>query len=289
VNDAFGLLASILSDGAIFGFAAVGIAITIGWGRFADLTPDAAFTGGAVGLWLAASHGVSALGSSAFGFVFGAIGGLLTATIVLCGVPPLLASLVVLGLAYSTNWMVLGSPLRTLSNDQTILAGYPPQTQLLIMLLVLIPSILLIRFFAMSALGLKLRAVCENPNSVPEATSRWQATLIWLALGNGMVGMSGAMFASKSFIVDINMGNGTLISGLSAFLFGWAVLRFRERVSIVLVAALMGAVLLRGLLSLALSAGAPAEFFRGITAAALLGCLLIASRTSRNVLSGLRL
>jgi putative ABC transport system permease protein len=289
MTSAFNLIFSILVDGAIFSFSAVGIAIIIGWGRLADLTPDAAFTSGAVGLWYATSHGMSALGGPIFGFVFGALLGSFTAAITLVGVPPLLASLVVLGFAYTLNWQLLGSPLRTLSDSQTIFAHSSFQTEILVLLFLLL-AIFIIRFFAETALGLKLRAIAENPASVPgKRFAEPIGTLTWLALGNGMVGISGAMFASKSYIVEINMGVGTLISGLSAFLVGWAILRFRERVLIVLLAAVLGTLLLRTLLSIALVAGAPAEYFRGITAMALLGCLLIASRSSRGVLSGLRL
>lgn len=290
MTGSWGLLYSILSDGAVFGFAAVGVAIIIGWGRMADLTPDAAFTSGAVGLWYAANHGVGTLICPAYGFVSGAVAGLFTASIVLGGVPPLLASLVVIGVAYSANWMLLGSSLRTLANDQTIIGGAAPETQLFVLALMLLPLLVAVRYFAVSSFGLKLRALSENPHSVPGGErTRWIATIVWLALGNGLVGVSGALFASKTFIVDINMGGGTLISGLSAFLFGWAALRFKERVSFVIGGALLGAMLLHAVLAVALSAGAPAEFYRGITAAALLACLLAASRSSRNVLSGLRL
>jgi putative ABC transport system permease protein len=288
VSVGYGFIYSLLVDGLIFGFSAIGIAVVIGWGRLADLTPDASFTTGAVGLWCSVGHGN--LWGPVVGFLFGALTGSLTAMIVLMGVSPLLASLVVLGLAYSISWMILGNPLMTLDINQALLATLSSFNQLLFVVLTTLFVLIVINLFVSTELGLKLRAVSENSYSVPTGSiSLGLATSAWLAIGNGLVGLSGALFASKTFIVEINMGNGTLISGLSAFLFGWAILGFREGVRSRLWGALIGAILLNLLLGVALIAGAPGQFFRAITALALLGCLLVASRASRNVFSGLRL
>src|SRR4051812_12118576 len=123
------LLLSILTDGAVFCFSGVGIAGIIGWGRLADLTPDAAFTSGGVGLWYSTSYGISAAAGPFFGFLFGAMLGAFTAAITVGGVPPLLASLIVIGFAYTLNWQLLGRPLRTLADEQTILSGSSGQME----------------------------------------------------------------------------------------------------------------------------------------------------------------
>ena len=57
------------------------------------------------------------------------------------------------------------------------------------------------------------------------AVSSTTHTFIALAAANGIVGLSGALFAQRSYSVDINMGVGVTIIGLAGMILGLALAR----------------------------------------------------------------
>lgn len=284
-------LNSIVGDGAVFALAALGIVITFYWGKVADLTPEASFTWGAVGAWLASTQfGLSGIWLLVISLVLGAISGIATFCIATVGVPFLMSSLIIVGISYSVSWVILGGPLAVLRKDVSLFDRVPQEFHvLLISGIVALVTIFLWRA-AVSKAGLLIRATCECPYSVPQkrAWSKY-STLIVLALGNGLVGLGGGLFASQSYFIEINMGTGMLVSGLGSFLLGWAVLGFGSGALTTIFAAVTGAMLLRGILIAALANDVPAEWFRALSSVAILFCLLVAKIGSNSVFRGLRL
>jgi len=285
------LFASILADAAIFSVAALGIMVIFAWAKLADLTPDASFAAGSVGVWLAIDNlSLGGIGLLVAGAICGGAMGAVTYVITLFRVPQLLASLITVGLGYSVNWQLLGKPLRSIPSPNSIFSGVDLGLDALIAVAIAAACALLVGTLAGTLFGISLRASSENSNSMPNGKS-WAtfSRLVLLVGGNCLVGLSGAMFASKAYFAEINIGNGALISGLSAFLLGWAIFRFNAAPIFAVGGAVLGAILLRVVMTGALSIGAPAEIFRAITSLVLLLCLIVARGGDNNPLKGVRL
>ena len=259
----------IVLDGAIYGFVALGIACTIFWGRAADLTPEASFTSGAVAAWLITAAGFTGPSLICAGIVGGGLAGLATFLITRFKIQPLLASIIVVGLAYSVHWALMGRPLQSIpSTASPLLLGQDWRNAVIAATLVIFTGALLV-LFAGTHMGLHLRATAENPLCVPNARF-WEpiSAAVFLILGNALVGAAGALFASRAYFVEINMGVGMLISGLGAGLLGWSLFRFSSKPVALVAGALIGSFVLRAILSIALTSDLSAQWFRAVAAVA---------------------
>lgn len=284
------MLLSILLDGSIYGFVALGIVCTVFWARAADLTPDASFVSGAVSAWLGVMLGFSGFALIGFGALGGALAGFATFVVIRCRIQPLLASLIVVGTAYSVHWSILGRPLQSIPVESSwfFLDNEVANAAQAVALLVGIAGLLL--WSSRTKVGLLLRAAGENSNAVPNGF-RWSqtASFTFLIVGNGLVGIGGALFASRAFFVEINMGVGMMISGLSAVLLGWSITGFKPRATYLVLGACFGAIALRAIVSEALVLGMSAQWFRALAAGALLICLLLSGSRGSGPLRGVRL
>ena len=104
-------------------------------------------------------------------------------------------------------------------------------------------------------LGLALRAIGNHPvmaraNGIPQG----RGLSVGLAAGNGLVALAGALVALYQGFADVSMGIGSLILGLGMVIVGEAVLRPRS-VPWSLLAVVVGAILFRLLIAVALQLG----------------------------------
>lgn len=285
-----GLVGELILDGTTFGFVSLGIMMIFAWGRMADLTPDASFAAGAVGAWLATQANAAGLTLLIAGAAAGGLAGAMTYIVTRLGLQQLLASLIVVGVAYSVHWYLLKQPLRVIEGELSIFEGTDLSHDVFISSALAVAVGLGVWFFGGTRAGLLLRAAADNPRSVPNGyrLEAWSG-LTFLVVGNALVGVGGALFASRTYFVEINMGAGVLISGLGSFLVGWAFFGFRQSPLAAVAGAFVGALLMRGIMTVSLLAGMQAEWFRAISGLALLLCVLLAQRGSRSPLKGLRL
>lgn len=284
-------LLSLASDGAIFALVSLGVLILFVWGKIADLTPDASFTWGAVGAWAGSAHlGVTGGTLLVVGFSLGAAAGLCTYLVARAKIPYLMASLIVVGASYSLTWIVIGGPLGTIELTRSPFSNGALWGNAIISAAILGVTSILVWRLASSQFGLLVRASCESPSAVPNER-KWSevANFSVLTFGNGVVGLAGAMFACQSYFAEINMGTGMLISGLGSFLLGWAIFGFRTTVAAAVMGAVSGAILLRSILTIALANDVPGEWFRALSSAAILVCLLLAKSGIREAFKELRM
>ena len=76
-------------------------------------------------------------------------------------------------------------------------------------------------WFMRTEIGLAMRATGSNPQMVRSLGVNTNAMIVLgLAVGNGLVGLSGAIFAQFQGFADINMGTGLIIAGLAAVILG---------------------------------------------------------------------
>jgi putative ABC transport system permease protein len=78
--------------------------------------------------------------------------------------------------------------------------------------------------------------------------------ILGLALANGLVGLSGALLVQYQGFADVQMGIGMVVWGLASVIIGEALVGTRQ-LEYVLVGAVMGSVLFRLLVAVALRAG----------------------------------
>ena len=231
----------VLSLGLIWGIMAIGLYITYKILELSDLTVDGSFcTGGAVCIVMMAMGYPTWLGMlCAFiaGMCTGAITGFLHTV---CKIPAILAGILTqLGL-WTINMIIMGlktgelvstltipartsKPLVSASFLKAVLKGtkpwiqYPPVTMLLITVVV----IAVLYWFFGTERGCSIRATGANENMArAQGINTNLNKMIGLMLANGLVALSGSLFAQYNGNAEINMGRGAIVIGLAAIIIG---------------------------------------------------------------------
>lgn len=287
-------LSLILDEGLIFGLLAIGIYIAFQWFRFPDLTPDGSFVLGACAYAKAVLVGTPPVIALSFAFLAGCGAGCCTATVNrFAKIPPVVSGLLVSAGLYSATWLLLGKPNQFLDSRFTLagdVTGVSAAWRLLVWL-VLITGLVVtaVSVLGRSFWGLRLRALGENPLLAHDLGASTTAhTFLSLAAANGFVGLSGALFAQRSYSVDINMGIGVTIIGLAGMILGLLLARQRRRLAFVVSCVTLGAILLKLVVFLALEAGMPAESFRLVTSVFLVAIFFLLKSSALDFLKGLK-
>jgi putative tryptophan/tyrosine transport system permease protein len=208
--------------------------------------------------------------------VAGGVGGLLTFTVHRAlRLPVVLASIVVSVGLYSVNLRLMGTPNVNLLDAHTVTAGWtsmvgaqPGDQWALIALFAIVVVVALgaLGYFLTTQFGLGLRACGINPIMArSQGASPAIALLVGLVVANAFVGLSGALVAQDQGFVDISMGVGTIVFGVTAVLLGEVVNRRGGPVR-ALAAVVLGTLLYRYILAVAFRLGVPPEDFQGMTA-----------------------
>jgi putative ABC transport system permease protein len=109
-----------------------------------------------------------------------------------------------------------------------------------------------------------------------------------LALANGIVGLSGAMFVQRSFSADINMGIGITIAGLAGLILGLVITPSDRAISLMISAIVVGGILYKALIVVSLRLGAPPETFRMVSSLVLVAVFALISKRMLTVLKGVK-
>lgn len=250
-----------LEIGLIFGLVALGVLISFRMLRFPDLTVDGSFPlGGATAATLI-SAGMDPFSSTLIATFAGAVAGMITGWLnVKLKIMDLLASILMMIALYSINLRVMGRPNVPLISEPTVftllqpegLSDYIARPLLLLVLLVAVKFAL--DWFFSTKTGLAMRATGSNPRM---ARSQGVATgtmlLLGMAISNALCALAGALFAQSQGGADISMGIGTIVIGLAAVIVGESIMPSRK-LMIVTLAVIVGAVLYRFFIALALNA-----------------------------------
>ena len=234
-------LPGVLSLGLIWGIMAIGLFITYKILELSDLTVDGSFcTGGAVCIVMMAMGQPTWLAMiCAFlaGMLTGAITGFLHTV---CKIPAILAGILTqLGL-WTINMIIMGiekgelistltiparnsKPLVSALFLSTALDGtkpiylYPP-----IVLVVITACIIgILYWFFGTERGASIRATGANEHMARAQGINTNANkMIGLMLANGLVALSGSLFAQYNGNAEINMGRGAIVIGLAAIIIG---------------------------------------------------------------------
>jgi putative ABC transport system permease protein len=261
-----------LDQGLAYAGLALGVYLTLRVLNFADITVDGSFAlgGGSAALLLSEQVAVPVALLVAVGL--GALAGMVTGLIhTRLGVNDLFAGILTTTGLYSITLRLMGRSNIPLTDVQ--FAASSDIQWLVALLLVVIGLIALLALLLGTDLGLALRAIGNNPVMArSNGISTRRGLTVGIAAGNALVALAGALVASYQGFADVTMGLGSLILGLGAVIVGESVLRPRS-VGWALVAVVVGSVLFRAMIALALQLGLDPVDLKLATALLLLAAL----------------
>lgn len=213
-----------IAQGIIWGLMALGVFITYKLLNFADLSVDGSFaTGGAVTAVLLI-NGVPVWAAVVIAFLAGIAAGLVTGFLhTVLGIPDILAGILTQIALYSVNLNILGKANLPVSyrNYALVLSANNINMAILIALVFAAILITLMYWYFGTEQGSTIRSTGSNPAmSKAQGININTAKVIALALSNGVVALSGSLFAQYQGFADINMGRGAIVIGLAAVIIG---------------------------------------------------------------------
>jgi len=270
---------SALDLGLLMGLMSLGVFLSFRVLNFADLTVDASFvTGGAV-VAIGIVNGWSPIVVTVLAFVVGCIAGSLTGLLnTLGGINPLLAGILMQVALYTINLRIMGKANISLLNQTTLISALRPFADwqsVLTFSLVAVVFWLAVTWFLGTDVGLGMRAAGNNETmSRAQGVESKAMVVAGLALSNGLVALSGGLLAQYNGFADISMGIGTIVAGLASVIIGQAIFGSRP-VWRGALAAVLGSVLYRVIIQLALGLGLQAGDMKLISAVLVIIALLI--------------
>ncbi|WP_281886485.1 ABC transporter permease [Paenibacillus sp. YYML68] len=259
--------------GMLYAIMALGVYITFRILDFPDLTVDGSFTtGGAIAAVLITS-GTSPLLATIAAFGGGLIAGAITGLLHTKGkINALLAGILMMIALYSINLRIMGKANIPLLGIDTLLSGL---NVLIMMPIMLILIKLALDWFFHTDLGLALRATGDNPRMIRSFGVNTDSTIITgVSLSNGLVAMSGALIAQYQGSADNTMGVGMIVIGLASVIIGEALFGARNMIRATL-AVVLGAVVYRLIVAMALRVGLEATDMKLMTALIVIVALML--------------
>lgn len=266
-----------VETGLIFALVAFGVFLSFRILDFPDLTVDGSFPLGAAVSAILIVNGMNPWLATMAAVLAGGIAGVITAWMnVRLQILNLLASILTMIALYSINLRIMGKPNIALLGENTILTPlelidlpYYVTTPLAFFVIVIIVLIGLV-YFLKSETGLAMRATGANARMArAQGISTSAMIILGMAVSNGLVALAGSLFAQSQGAADVTMGVGVIVVGLASVIGGEALLSTRT-LFLAVVACLVGAVLYRLAIALALNAdfiGLQAQDLNLVTAA----------------------
>ncbi|GEN57491.1 ABC transporter permease [Halolactibacillus alkaliphilus] len=268
-----------VESGIIFAIMALGVYLSFRILDFPDLTVDGSFvTGAAVSALLIVNGmptGVAIFAALLAGFIAGSITGLLNTK---GKVNPLLSGILMMTALYSINLRIMGqsnipllnqdtfftqlrSVFERLGIDQLLDQGLTtvgverlPSTYsaLIIMLLVTFMIKFITDYFLKTEVGLALRAIGDNEQMIRSFSANTDhLKVLGLGVSNGLVALSGGLYAQFTGFSDLNMGIGMIVIGLASVIIGESIVGTKT-IGRTTLAVVVGAVIYRMVITLAI-------------------------------------
>ncbi|MCI7808883.1 ABC transporter permease [bacterium] len=265
------VIMSALELGFIYALVALALFLSFRVLNIADMTTDGAFTlGCAVSATLAvAGHPLLALPTA---MLAGACAGFVTAFLqTRLNIPSILAGIITNTGLYTVNLAVMGfsSNVNMLRNPTlfTLVQPWLGAFYKLIpaaVLTCLVGTLLVL--FLRTRLGLSVRATGDNPDMVRASSINTGFTItVGLCLANSMTALSGAVLAQYQKTADINLGTGMVIIGLASLIIGETLMP-KGKPWMKALGAILGSILYRFIIAIALRLDLPSECLKLISA-----------------------
>lgn len=307
------LIVSTLTQGLIYALLSYGVYITYSVLDFPDLTVDGSFPLGAAVTAVLLLKGMDPWLSLVCAAGAGALAGLCTGLIhVKLKVRDLLAGIITMTALSSVNLLIAGSNLTVERAMDTIFTSAPVMALLggltlagrkLVVALVLavVVKILLDLYFRTKS-GLLLRAVGDNAALVTTlAQDKGRMKILGVVLANALVALCGGVLCQEQRSYSAVMGIGQVVFGLATVIIGISLIRafagtgLSRRLGQVpglrilaspkgTTAVLLGSILYKFCIQLAINAGLPANMLKFITAVLFLLVLVLAGRKGEAII-----
>ena len=293
------LLIGAATTGLILALLGLGVFLSYRVYKMLDLTADGSFGVGAAVTAALLVRQVSPLAATALGTLAGVVAGAITGILhTRFLVSILLAGVLTSTALYSVSLFVMGSGNLSLGSAESLttwaervgqrILGLPPSIMVLgtsvsggsvatlAMMAVLAGGLAAaLAVFLGTDLGLAMRAAGNNPQMAKAvAIDVDRMVVLGLGLSNGLIALSGALFAQFEGFSNIQMGIGALVTGLANLMVGEALLG-RRTIWRWIAGAVVGAVAFRLLVAAAVRAGLNPNALKLVTALFVLAVLVL--------------
>lgn len=267
------VLMGALELGCIYSLVALALFLSFRILNIADMTTDGSFTLGCAVSAVFAVSGHPVLGML-LAMLAGSAAGYITAALqTRMGVPSILAGIITNTGLYTVNLAVMGfsSNVNMLKTETVFtkfrdLVGKGAPYKLLLAFAVTAVVGTLLVLFLRTRLGLSIRATGDNPDMVRASSINTAFTItVGLCLANSLTALSGAVLAQYQKTADINLGTGMVIIGLASLIIGETLTK-KGSVGLKAFGAVLGSILYRFIIALALRLDLPSECLKLISA-----------------------
>jgi putative ABC transport system permease protein len=285
--------------GLILALLALGVFISFRIFAFPDITADGSLTLGAAVAAALIAQGHSPWAATVAAMFAGALAGGVTGGLhTRFQINGLLAGILVATALYSVNLHVMGKsnvPLldaRTVSTDLVALArrvsgpaetlhvlGREVQTRDAVNLAAIVVLVALVAWlmdrFLRTSLGTAMRATGDNPRMIRAlGVDVGRMITVGLMISNGLVALSGALLAQYQGFADVQMGIGMIVTGLASVILGQSLVG-SSGLGLSICGAVMGSLLFRLMVALALRWGLNPNDLKLITAVFVFAALVL--------------
>ena len=258
------LLLHALEQGLVFGIMVLGVFITYKILDFPDLTVEGTFPLGAAVAAKVIFFGGDPLWGTFLAIIAGSLAGLITGLLhTKLKLTNLLSGILTMTLLYSVNLRIMGRPNIPLLGKVTLLEeikNFFPNLSMdylipFFFLFIVIIIKFILDYFLSTEIGLTIIATGDNEQMIRSLGVNTDFTkIVGLCLSNALVGLSGALFAQYSGFADVNMGLGTVVSGLACVIIGISIIKI-PTIFWRTIAVLVGSLIYRFLMIVALRYG----------------------------------
>lgn len=286
------LIIGIITEGLIYSILAFGVYISLKILDFPDLSTDGTFPLGMATATVCLLKGLNPFLCLAAAFVLGCIFGALTGILnVKLRFKDLLCGIIVMTALYSVNYSIVGKPNEFLSMDtKTVFsviekssALYPYRYLIVSLLLTVVFKILLDLYLSTKS-GFLLRAAGDNENLVVTlAKNPGKVKITGLALANGLIAVSGAIYLQYIKSFNVSAGTGSVVIGLAAVIIGTSIfgkIRFLKPTTGVII----GMIIYKACISLSMLIGLESKDTNLVVALLFVVTLIISNR--KKILKG---
>ena len=275
-----------VTQGLIYALLSYGIYITYKILDFPDLTVDGSFPLGAAVTAVLLVKGYDPYLTLLIAMAAGALAGLATGLIhVRLKVRDLLAGIITMTALFSINLQIGGSNLSIERGIDTIFTAQPTMVlfgsvsliyrKLIVAFILALIFTLLLDAYLKTKSGMLLRAVGDNSALVTSlAKDNGRVKILGLVLANALVALSGAIVCQEQRSFSATMGTGQMVFGLATVIIGTTLFRKLDFVKGT-TAVVIGSILYKACIQIAIVAGLPANLLKLVTAVLFLIILVL--------------
>ncbi len=308
------LLIGSTTIGLILSLLALGVFISFRVFHMADITAEGSITLGAAITATALVAHVNPLAATAAGFLGGMLAGTVTGILhTRFKIHSLLSGILVMTALYSVNLHVMGKSNVPLVSEKTLnsyaeglgqrisggvatlhVLGWDVTSHDASVLIFMLGTSALIAAvlyaFFRTNIGTAMRATGDNDQMIRAmGVDVGNMIVLGLAVSNGLIALAGALLAQYQGFADVQMGIGMVVWGLASVIIGDSLVG-KESLGLSVVGTLMGSVLFRLLVAIALRWGLNPNDLKLITAVFVFAALVIPAtlQSKRNKLGRAR-